>query len=120
MRSGVFSQVRIVPLSSALIRGNTTLATIRLLDRLSNPISPALHSLDIKVSGGYIVDINGDKKTGIQMDSIEAQMPILIGSDSPGKLSLEVTVDGTIKDNKDLIIFNSARIAVMRSSNPQV
>ncbi len=120
MRSGVLSQVSIVPLSSALIRGNSTLATVRLLDGRGNPISPTLHSVDLTISGGYIVDVNGVKKTVINMDSIESQMPILIGSDSPGILSIQAIVDGTIKNNKDITVYDTARIALMRASDPQV
>ena len=56
VRSGAFSQVRMTPVSSALVRGATTLVMLRLLDRLGNPISPDLHAIKISVSGGYLVD----------------------------------------------------------------
>lgn len=50
VRSGSLSQIRIVPISSVLVRGARTLAMVRLLDRLGNPISPDLHSLQLDIS----------------------------------------------------------------------
>ncbi len=120
VRSWVLSQVRIVPISSALIRGNTTLATVRLLDRLGNFISPTLHDLSLNITGGYIVDPTGVKKTNIRMDVIESQIPIIIGSDIWWTLKLQAVVDGAIWSNQELTIHNTARIAIMRASNPQV
>lgn len=51
VQSGIFSQIRIVPISSALVKGTKTLAMVRLLDRLGNPISPNVHSLKLDTSG---------------------------------------------------------------------
>lgn len=78
VRSGQFSQIRIVPISSALVKGTTTLAMVRLLDRLGNATSPSVHTLKLDITGGYIVDLNGDKKTTMSMDIIESEIPVLI------------------------------------------
>ncbi len=78
VESGGVSQVRITPVSSALVRGAHTLAMIRLLDRLGNPITPDLHSLKVEVSGGYIVDSSGEKRTSMSMDIMESQVPLLL------------------------------------------
>ncbi len=51
VQSGVLSQVRIVPISSALVKGATTVAMVRLLDRLGNPTSPNLHTLKLDITG---------------------------------------------------------------------
>lgn len=120
VQSGVLSQVRIVPISSALVRGASTIAMVRLLDRLGNPISPNVHTLKLDITDGYIIDPSGAKKTGINMDIIESQIPILIGADSPGTLSINATVDDSIKGSKDITIFDTARIVLKRDSAPRV
>jgi C4-type Zn-finger protein len=51
VESGKLTQSRITPISSVLVRGQKTLAMIRLLDRLGNPTSPDLHSLSMSVDG---------------------------------------------------------------------
>ena len=51
---------------------------VRLLDRLSNPITPALHSLSLDVTGGYIVDSTGSRRTKMTLDIMESQIPIII------------------------------------------
>lgn len=51
VESGRFSQLRVTPISSALIRGNKTMAMIKLMDRLGNPISPDLHTVRVDVEG---------------------------------------------------------------------
>ena len=50
VRAGPLSQIRVLPLSSALVKGEKNLATLRLLDRLGNQISPELHSLKVDIS----------------------------------------------------------------------
>jgi hypothetical protein len=120
VHSGILSQIRIVPISSALIKWASTIAMVRLLDRLGNPISSNIHTLALDVTGGYIIDPSGTKKTNINMDIIESQIPILIGADSPGILSMKATVDDTIKGSKDITIFDTARIVLKRDSAPKV
>lgn len=93
VEAGTLSQVRIVPISSALVRGTRTLANIRLLDRLGNPISPDVHSLKVDITGGYLVDANGEKRTTMKMDIMEGQIPIVIGSDDSGTLSVSASID---------------------------
>lgn len=51
VESGKFSQLKIIPVSTALIRGNKTMAMIKLMDRLGNPISPDLHTVRVDVDG---------------------------------------------------------------------
>ncbi len=96
VQSGILSQVRIVPISSALVKGTSTLAMVRLLDRLGNPVSANLHTLKLDITGGYMVDASGDKKSSMSMDIIESQVPIVIGSDSPGSLTLRASVDDLV------------------------
>ena len=50
VESGRLSQLRVTPISSALVRGSETLAMVRLLDRLGNQTTPDLHTLQIGVS----------------------------------------------------------------------
>lgn len=78
VKSGTLSQIRIVPISSVLVSGSRTLAMIRLLDRLNNPITPDLHSLTLRVTGGYILDSTGVKKTNMTLDVMESQIPIIV------------------------------------------
>lgn len=120
VQSGVLSQIRIVPISSVLVRGSRTLATVRLLDRLGNQITPALHSLQLDVSGGYIVDTTGERRTSMTLDIMEAQIPIVVGSDTPGTLSIQATIDTTLKSTTDITVYDTARIVLMRDQNPRV
>lgn len=76
-----------------MVRGTRTLANIRLLDRLGNPISPDVHSLKVDITGGYLVDANGEKRTTMKMDIMEGQIPIVIGSDDSGTLSVSASID---------------------------
>ncbi|MBC7503535.1 VCBS repeat-containing protein [Candidatus Gracilibacteria bacterium] len=118
--SGSLSQIRVTPVSSALVRGTSTLAMIRLLDRLSNPTSPDLHTLRLDISGGYLVDANGDKKTSMSMDIMESQIPVILGSDTVGTLRITATVNETITNTTELTIYDTARIILMRDRDPRV
>ena len=44
---------------------------VRLQDRLGNPIAADIHTLNLEISGGYIQDITGEKKTSMMMDIME-------------------------------------------------
>ncbi len=120
VQSWILSQIRVIPISSALVRWTKTLAMIRLLDRLGNPTSPEVHSLKLDIAGWYIVDSNGEKKTNMNIDIMESQIPIILGADSPWILSINASIDGTITSNTDITIYNSARIVLMRDSSPFV
>ena len=118
--SGSFSQIRVTPISSALVRGTHTIAMVRLLDRLGNPISPDLHTLRLDVSGGYMIDANGERKTSMNMDIMESQIPVILSSDRAGILHIIATVDETIRNTTDLTIYDTARIVLMRDRDPRV
>jgi hypothetical protein len=93
---------------------------VRILDRLGNAITPALHSLDIEVTGGYIVDSVGLKKTKMTLDVMESQVPLIIGSDAPGALHITATIDKILSAETDITIHNTARIVLMRDALPRV
>ncbi len=118
--SGSFSQIRVTPISSALVRGTRTIAMVRLLDRLGNPISPDLHALRLDVSGGYMIDANGERKTSMNMDIMESQIPVILSSDTAGTLHIIATVDETIRNTTDIAIYDTARIVLMRDRDPHV
>lgn len=120
VQSWILSQIRIVPVSSALVRWTKTLAMVRLTDRLGNLTSPEVHSLNLDVTGWHIVDSNGEKKSNMILDIMESQIPIVLGADSPGILHINASIDGTISGEKDITIYNSARIVLMRNSTPFV
>jgi hypothetical protein len=118
--SGPLSQLRIVPISSALVRGSRTLAMISLLDRIANPISPDLHTLRIDITGGYTVDAQGTRQTSLTLDVMDAQVPLLIGSDTAGTLTMTVTTETGIVTKKDIKIYDTAQIVLSRSADPRV
>jgi hypothetical protein len=118
--SGPLSQIRIVPISSALVRGSRTLSMISLLDRLTNPISPDLHTLRIDISGGYAVDAQGTRQTSLTLDVMDSQVPLLIGSDTPGILTMTVTTETGIVSKKEIKIYDAAQIVLSRSADPRV
>lgn len=120
VRSGDLAQIRIVPISSVLVSGSRTLAMIRLLDRLSNPISPTLHSLSIDITGGYMIDSTGERRTKMTLDIMEAQIPMIIGSDTPGSMRIKITSDTTLSSSTDITVYETARIVLMRDRSPQV
>lgn len=110
-----------VPVSTILVRGNRTLANIRLLDRLNNPIYPDIHSLKLDIVGGYFVDANGDKKDTMTMDIMTAQIPIIVGSDSPGALTVTATVDNNLASgNMSIPVYNTASIVLKPDAVPKV
>ena len=51
---------------------------------------------------------------------MESQFPVVVGAAAPGNLSIQATVDDTIKSSKDITIYSSARIALFRDSDPKV
>ncbi len=93
---------------------------VRLLDRLSNPITPDLHSLRLDVTGGYIRGTDGSKRTNMTLDVMESQVPIVIGADTAGTLHITATIDGTIVSNQDITIYESAQIVLTRERDPRV
>ena len=73
------------------------------------------------ITGGYLVDGNGEKRTTMSMDIMESQIPVIIGSDSSGTLNLSATLDENLfSGSKDITIYNSARIVLKRDSSPRV
>ena len=81
--AGSAKQIRITPISSVILPGSPTLAMVQILDRLGNPISPDLHTMRARVTGGYIIDATGTRRTDMQLDIAESQIPFMIGSDTP-------------------------------------
>ncbi len=108
------------PVSSALMKDSNTLVYLRLRDAFGNPIAPDLHSIDVTASGGYFVLQNGEKKNTIHIDSMEAEVPIVVWSDIAGKITLEAKVDKTITTSIELAVFERAQIIVSRVWNPKV
>lgn len=97
VRAGALTQTRINTASSVLVAGASTIATIRLLDRLGQPISPDLHKMEINVTGGYIIDIDGNQKNSMTLDIMEPQIPITIGSSTAGTLQIQTIIHDTIR-----------------------
>jgi hypothetical protein len=54
------------------------------------------------------------------MDIMESQIPIMIGSDTTGTLSITATIDGTIVSNRDITLYESAQIVLERDRDPRV
>lgn len=55
------------------------------------------------------------------MDTMEAQIPILIGSDNPGTMNISAKIDDTLViGTKDITVYDSARIVLVRGVNPRV
>ena len=54
------------------------------------------------------------------LDIMEAQIPMVIGSDEPGTLHIQATIDTTLTSTTDITVYPSARIVLMRDQNPQV
>lgn len=120
VQSGILTQIRVTPISSALVRGSETLAMVRLLDRLGNQTTPDLHSLRLDVTGGYIRGADGEKRMSMTMDVMESQVPIVIGADTAGTLHITATIDGTVVSNQDITIYDSAQIVLKRDRDPRV
>jgi hypothetical protein len=93
---------------------------ISLLDRIANPISPDLHTLRISVTGGYLVDTQGIRQTSLTLDVMDSQVPLMIGSDTAGTLTMTVTTETGIVSKKDIKIYDAAQIVLSRSADPRV
>lgn len=67
------------------------------------------------------MDSTGEKKNTMKMDIMEAQIPVVIGSDDSGMLNITATIDDNLLNGtKDITIYNSAKIVLMRGANPRV
>ncbi len=124
VQSGKLSRIIIEPISSVLVKGNSTLAVIKLQDRLSNPVSPDLYSLKLDIVGvWYMTDLNGNNKTTMNMDVMESQIPIVVGSANPWNLAITATVvenGNTTTATKIIKVLDNAKIVLNMPSTAQV
>lgn len=93
---------------------------MRLRDVFGNPVSPDLHSIDMTAEGGYFIMENGEKKNKIHIDAIEAEVPLTVGSDISGTISITAMVNDVISTATELKVFDSARVIISRSGTPEV
>lgn len=70
--------------------------------------------------GGYFILESGEKKTNLHIDAIESEIPLTVGSDIADTITLKATVDNTIATSTDLRVFDSARVIISRTGNPEV
>jgi hypothetical protein len=54
------------------------------------------------------------------LDIMEAQIPMIIGSDTPGSMRIKITSDTTLSSSTDITVYETARIVLMRDRSPQV
>ncbi|MBP9779728.1 hypothetical protein KBD33_03855 [Candidatus Gracilibacteria bacterium] len=94
LTAGVLHEIVISPVSPKIKKGSNTLVVIHLKDSKGNPISPDLNSVELKVTGGYLSDVKGEEKTEMKIDSMEAGIPLLVGSKTTGTMSITATVGG--------------------------
>jgi hypothetical protein len=93
---------------------------IHLLDRITNPISPDLHTLRVDITGGYAIDAQGARQTSMTLDVMDSQIPLLIGSDTTGTLTMTVTTETGLVTKKEIKIYDAAQIVLSRSADPRV
>ena len=93
VRSGKLTRAELKPISSAILKGSDTYATLNLLDALSNPISPDLHTIDIETENGYIIAPDGTKKQNYRVDLMESSLNMRIGGFDVGQIRVRVKVD---------------------------
>ena len=108
------------PISSALLKGSNTLVTLRLRDLFGNPVSADLHSIDLTAESGYFIMQNGEKKNTVHIDAIETEIPLTVGSDIAGDITIRATIDETISTETELRVFESARVILSRTGVPEV
>ncbi len=108
-RAGNLSKIVLNPVSTMLKVGSTTLMMISLEDSKDYPISPDLHTLTVEVSGGYIRDASGQKKTTMTFDTLESNLSFVIWSDTVGSMQINVTDTKGIKMNSTMKVIDGAR-----------
>lgn len=54
------------------------------------------------------------------LDIMESDVPIIVGSDRAGILTLKATIDNTLSSAMNLTVYDSARIVLTRDRDPQV
>jgi hypothetical protein len=114
------SKITFEPISSQVLKGSNTLAFINLKDTSWNPISPDLHSLDIEVSGWYIIDTTEQKLTKMHIDATEPTIPLLFGADESGEMQVKITSDWSVRAEGKLSVLSSARLILSRVNTPIV
>lgn len=119
-RSGPLVRALMSPVSSSVVRWATTLVSLRLVDRLGNSISPELHGVDIQVDGGYVIVASWEKKTSLHIDAMDADIPLLVGSDTPGNLKIQAKIDDTILTETELRVFDTVRVELIQWSVPRI
>ncbi len=120
IRSWKLSQVSIVPISSTIVRWSSTIGMIELKDALWNLISPELHSVDVWVTWGYLLEYSNQKKESMHIDAMEPQIPISLGSDKEGTMIVEVAVDGSHKVSIPIQVIRSANFVLSVPKTPKV
>lgn len=120
IRSGPLTSVTLTPISSMIVKGADTLAMIELKDALGNLISPELHSVDITIDGGYLVDSTGQRRTTMHIDAMEPQIPVLVTADNAGRLTLRASIDTGLNVTTTIQAIESARVELIRPTVPRV
>jgi hypothetical protein len=87
-------KIVISPVSPKIKKWSNTLVVIHLKDSKGNPISPDLNSVELKVTWWYLSDVNGKEETEMKIDSMDADIPLLVGSKTTGTISLTAKVWG--------------------------
>lgn len=54
------------------------------------------------------------------LDIMESDVPIIVGSDTVGTLTLKTKIDNILTSEMNLTVYDSARIVLTRDRDPQV
>jgi hypothetical protein len=120
VRSGKLSKVVLSPVSTMLRKWSNTLVIVRLQDMLGNSISPDLNQVVVEVSGWYLSDANGEKQTKMTIDAMEADIPVLLGSDNAGSIDIKVSTDSGKWTTGSIRVLDEIKTILIRSADPQV
>lgn len=120
VESGKVAKITANPISSMIRAGANTLMMITLQDAQWNPTSPDLEQITVQVSGGYIADSLGEKKTEMTIDTLENSLSLLIWSDSAGTIQYKITTKSGYETAGRIDVVDAVRVVLLPASPPKV
>ncbi len=120
MESGELSKIVAEPISSMIRTGANTLMVVRLEDVLSNPVSPDLEKITIKVTGGYISDALGEKKTEMTIDTLDNTFSLLVGADTAGVVNYQIFTESGKQTSGKIDVIQNVKVVLAPETAPKV
>lgn len=119
-KSGKLTTLSLEPTSSAMVVGSTAPISLLLKDASGNAISPDLHRVEWTISGGEIIDKNGEAHQKLSFDIFDSFAMVEVRATSKNGVKIQAKVDDTLLSEVSLRTFENLQVILQTDTQPKI